>query len=70
MRGMVRSWITIPSDKRRIYYNLCIIKYFLDVISPNNGLTEKLCQLFAAFPNIDIRAMGFPEQWRTEPLWR
>ena len=70
MRGMVRPWITIPSDKRRIYYNLCIVKYFLDIISPNNGLTEKLCQLFAAFPNIDIRAMGFPEQWRTEPLWR
>ncbi len=70
MRGMVRPWITIPSDKRRIYYNLCIIKYFLDIISPNNGLTEKLCQLFAAFPNIDIRAMGFPEHWRTEPLWQ
>lgn len=70
MRGMVRPWITIPSDKRRIYYNLCIVKYFLDIISPNNGLAEKLCQLFAAFPNIDIRAMGFPEQWRTEPLWR
>lgn len=70
MRGMVRPWITIPPDKRRIYYNLCIIKHFLDIISPNNGLTEKISQLFAAFPNIDIRAMGFPEQWRSEPLWR
>ncbi len=51
MRGIVRPWITIPADKRRIYYNLCIVKYFLDIISPYNGLTEKLCQLFTAFPN-------------------
>jgi hypothetical protein len=22
------------------------------------------------YPNVDSRAMGFPAQWQTEPLWR
>ena len=33
---MTGSWITLPTDALRIYFNLCIIKYFLNIISPNN----------------------------------
>lgn len=42
MKGMTRPWITLSADKRRVYYNICIIKYFLDTISPNNDMCEKL----------------------------
>ncbi len=28
------AWITLPTDSKRAYFDLCIIKYFLDVISP------------------------------------
>ena len=27
------SWITLPADTLRIYFNLCIIKYFLNIIT-------------------------------------
>jgi abortive infection bacteriophage resistance protein len=70
MRGMTRPWITLPADKRRIYYNICIIKYFLDIISPNNDLLAKLNSLFADFPEIDLRVLGFPQDWEQEPLWQ
>lgn len=63
-------WITLSSDPQRIYYNLCVIKYFLDTISPNNDLLAKLRWLFVEFPEIDLRAMGFPDGWELEPLWR
>lgn len=69
MRGMTRPWITLPSDKRRIYYNICIIKYFLDVISPDNDFLTKLHRLFVDFPEIDLAAMGFPKGWEMEPIW-
>ena len=52
MRGMARPWITLPTDKRRIYYNMCIIKYFLDIISPNNDMLAKMHNLFSKFPEI------------------
>lgn len=70
MKGMTRPWITLPADKRRIYYNICIIKYFLDIISPNNDMLTKLHNLFTDFPEIDLRAMGFPTNWGQEPLWQ
>lgn len=70
MSGMTRPWITTSTDKRKTYYNLCIIKYFLDLISPNNDFKKKLLSLFLAFPEIDLNAMGFSANWEAEPLWR
>lgn len=64
-----RPWIKLSADPQRTYFNLCIIKYFLDEISPNNDMLEKLQSLFSKFPEIDSKAMGFPEGWETEDLW-
>ena len=63
-------WITLPTDTLRIYFNLCIIKYFVDILSPQNDMKAKIVALLNCFPNIDIRAMGFPAGWESEPLWR
>ncbi len=70
MKNMTRPWLTIPSDKRKIYYNICIIKHFLDIISPTNDMIDKLKTLFVSYPEIDISALGFPNGWESEPLWR
>ena len=67
---MLRPWITLPTDSLRIYFNLCIIKYFVDVISQNNHMKKNLLDLLAQFPNIDIQAMGFPSNWEQEPIWQ
>lgn len=64
------EWITQPTDSMRAYFDLCIIKYFLNVISPNNDMQSKLTWLFIRFPEIDLKALGFPQGWETEPLWR
>lgn len=65
-----RPWITLPTDILRIYFNLCIIKFFLDVISPGNDLVAKMKRLFAEFPTVDLRALGFPDGWEGEPIWQ
>ena len=64
------NWITLPTDFMRTYFDLCIIKYFLNVISPNNDMQSKLTWLFIRFPESDLKALGFPQGWETEPLWR
>lgn len=53
-----------------MYFSLCVIKYFLNIISPKNDMTAKIISLFADYPNIDIRAMGFTVGWENEPLWK
>ncbi len=67
---MTGSWITLPTDALRIYFNLCIIKYFLNIISPNNDMKAKVDALLSTYPSIDITAMGFPREWPSEPLWQ
>lgn len=70
MKKMLRPWIAPATNKRKIYYNICIIKHFLDIISPNNDFKNKLLGLLAQFPEIDLRAMGFNNNWENEPLWK
>ena len=67
---MTHPWITLQTDSLRVYYNICIIKYFLNIISPNNDLFQKIKTLFANYPEIDLNALGFPQEWENEPLWR
>jgi abortive infection bacteriophage resistance protein len=63
-------WIdSSTTDMKRIYFRICIIKYLLFTVSPNNRFTEKLKSLLAEYPTVDIRAMGFPAAWHDEPLW-
>lgn len=68
-RRTTHVWITLPSNPLRVYYDLCIIKYFLDTISPNNDMGQKLRNLLSAFPLVDPAPMGFPEGWENEELW-
>ena len=67
---MIGNWITLPTDALRIYFNLCIIKYFLNIISPSNDMKTKLDTLLVSYPDIDTAAMGFPRDWEREPLWQ
>lgn len=66
---MSRPWISLPTDPLKVYFDLCIIKYFLDIISPNNDMADKMNDLFGKFPEVDLAALGFPAGWEHEPLW-
>ena len=68
-QGYSDRWITLPTDTLRIYFDLCIIKYFLNIISPSNDMKAKIDALLSSYPSIDINAMGFPRGWESEPLW-
>lgn len=62
-------WINISADSQRVYFNICIVKYFINIISPDNDMTGKLKTLLSDFPDVDLAAMGFPHGWENEPLW-
>ena len=63
-------WITLPTDSMRTYFDLCIIKYFLNIISPGNDMRDKMQALFTEYPEVDLGALGFPSgNWQNEPLW-
>ncbi|MGL5690852.1 MAG: Abi family protein [Bacteroidales bacterium] len=71
-KGVEYKWIKESSkiDIQRVYYRLCIIKYLLHVVSPNNTFKRKLIDLVHQYPSIDIKAMKFPVDWQDELLWK
>lgn len=70
-KNTINVWInTSKLDKKRIYYRLCIIRYFLSSVSPNNNFGEKISGLLTDFPSVDISAMGFTDDWKCEELWK
>jgi abortive infection bacteriophage resistance protein len=63
-------WIdTNGLSNRRMYYIFSIVLYLLNAVNPNNTFKQKLENLFLKYPNVDRKAMGFPANWRDEPLW-
>lgn len=69
-KRLQRPWIIRAADPLRVYYDLCIVKYFLDAISPNNDMSRKVKDLLNSNPQIDPLAMGFPAGWEQEELWQ
>jgi abortive infection bacteriophage resistance protein len=52
-------WIdSATTDMKRIYYRICIIKYFLSTVSPHNTFTQKLKSLLAEYPTIFTASIG------------
>lgn len=70
MTRPVAPWVSSDVRQGRIFFTLCIIKHFVDIIYPQNQFKEKLVKLLSDYPMIDTHAMGFPELWQKEPLWR
>lgn len=58
-------------DPHRLYFTLCVLKYLLNTIKPDNNFAVRLRALIDSFDVIDEESyMGFPKNWRSDPFWR
>lgn len=65
-----RIFITQPTiNTQRVYFVLAIIRYWLNIIEPENTMTQDLTTLFSNYPDVYSGALGFPNCWQQEPLW-
>ncbi len=55
---------------QKLYPQLCVLAYLENAIHPRNSFVSDLKRLLARYPNADVAAMGFPINWKTEPLWQ
>jgi abortive infection bacteriophage resistance protein len=61
---------SIESINNRSYFVLSMILYLLKQVNPKNRFREALYRLFKRYPNVDPKALGFTDSWKTEPLWK
>lgn len=68
------KWINdVPSEGEfhYLYIHLCIMKYLLDRIDPNNNFSSNLKALIDKYESsVDPKALGLKQNWRNEPLWK
>lgn len=69
-RNTSLQFINIPRDTKRIYYTISIILFFLQTVNPRNTFVARFKSLLGKYPEVDTAAMGFPDNWETEALWR
>lgn len=78
LRKPVGKWISQPfQNNKRVFYFICILRYFLLRANPSNGLKDKLVELFNKYPNVPIQFLGIPSdekgkmlKWENEPIWK
>ncbi len=67
------SWLEdVPRQHefQKLYVHLCIMKYLLNRIQPENNFSERLNNLFVKYPNVDPNAIGMKTNWQNEDLWK
>jgi abortive infection bacteriophage resistance protein len=67
------KWIAdVPNqnDFKYLYIHLCLMKYMLNIIEPENIFTTRLYALFEKYSNVDPNALGMKSNWQDEDLWK
>ncbi|MFC1606521.1 Abi family protein [Candidatus Latescibacterota bacterium] len=53
----------------RVFIILTILKYMISIISPECVWSDHVRELLEEYPEISRISMGFPDGWKTSPLW-
>ena len=49
---------------------LTLLCYFLKKVAQKSHWQDRLLALFAQYPDVPLRFMGFPNNWRDCPIWK
>jgi abortive infection bacteriophage resistance protein len=60
----------VPTDTSKLYLHLCIMRYMVNIIAPENSFSVKLQELLKKYPSVDPDALGMKTDWQNEPLWQ
>lgn len=64
------SWLAVGDFRpNKLYHQLCCLAYLERSIAENGNFSNRLLALMDNNNGISSRSMGFPQEWKTEPLW-
>ena len=70
-RSPRKTWLTNGNiANNRTYYILSMIAYLLQTVNPKNTFSIRFKNLLTKYQNVDVKALGFPDNWEQEPLWK
>ncbi len=64
------TWlIDTAVNNNKTYFILSMMLYLLQSIDTKHQFIYRFKVLLKKYPNVDVSAMGFPQNWKSEPLW-
>lgn len=70
-RHLSLAWIDSETAKpMKLYAQLSAILYLEQSIASNSSIKERLLVLLSKQPQSKLKAMGFPEDWNKQVLWK
>lgn len=64
------DFINLAENEHSLYHITSCLLYVLNKVSKGHSLKEKIIQLIEDSPYIDLKEMGFPEDWREQSIWK
>lgn len=68
-RVLIDSFNSDRRSERKLYNTLVMTAYLMDTINPSHHWKQRLKGLVATH-DIEIRKMGFPDDWQAKPIWQ
>lgn len=63
------TYIPDENQRAKLFPLLSLTLYTIEIISPGNSIKEKFFQLLKDYPIVPVHKMGFPVNWKTQPIW-
>lgn len=61
--------LLLPGTHTRMFAALCILNHLMHKVCPHAHWDRRLHQLTEDFPDVSLKAMGFPQDWYQDPFW-
>lgn len=66
-----KTWLqNTQIQNNRTYFILSMVAYLLQTVNPHTRFIQKFKDLLNKYANVDVKALGFPDNWENETLWK
>lgn len=67
-----KVWVNKPETLQRskLYYFMCMLNFLLQTVNPESSFKTRFKNLLNEYPKVKISAMGFPQNWENEEIWK
>lgn len=59
----------VPDRRKRLYPVLASLQSVLGAVSPRSSWAQRLSDLLDKHPDVPLRGMGIPADWRDDTFW-
>ena len=60
----------IKIDGLKLFGILTVLRYLLSILAPNSQWHKRLYDFLKEYPDIPLKLMGFPENWKKSAFWK